>query len=154
MVKIIRYSSKNFSLINTMQRHECNNQSFSRILFYYAKNTTGVDPKKHSAKSLPSVTLGKERSANCTLATASLPSTFCRARVPFGTRQRKVVVTVPSDGDRSFAECLPWLGKKANFAECLLSWPSAKTAPVGPTASPCAESSRWYSAKEASLPSV
>jgi hypothetical protein len=108
MVKIIRYSSKNFSLINTMQRHECNNQSFSRILFYYAKNTTGVDPKKHSAKSLPSVTLGKERSANCTLATASLPSTFCRARVPFGTRQRKVVVTVPSDGDRSFAECLPW----------------------------------------------
>jgi hypothetical protein len=22
-----------------MQRHECNNQSFSRILFYYAKNS-------------------------------------------------------------------------------------------------------------------
>jgi hypothetical protein len=33
----------------------------------------------HSAKALPSVTLGKERSANCTSATASLPSTFCRA---------------------------------------------------------------------------
>jgi hypothetical protein len=27
-------------------------------------------------------------------------------RVPFGTRQRKVVVTAPSDGDGSFAECL------------------------------------------------
>jgi hypothetical protein len=33
----------------------------------------------HSAKALPSVTLDKERSANCTSATASLPSTFCRA---------------------------------------------------------------------------
>jgi hypothetical protein len=28
-------------------------------------------------------------------------------RVPFGTRQRKVVVTTPNDGDGSFAECLP-----------------------------------------------
>jgi hypothetical protein len=33
----------------------------------------------HSAKALPSVTLGKECSANCTSTTASLPSTFCRA---------------------------------------------------------------------------
>jgi hypothetical protein len=31
------------------------------------------------------------------------------------------------------------LGKEANFTECLLSWRSAKTAPVGPTASPFAE---------------
>jgi hypothetical protein len=30
------------------------------------------------------------------------------SRVPFGTRQRKVAVTAPSDGDGSFAECLPW----------------------------------------------
>jgi hypothetical protein len=80
----------------------------------------------HSAKALPSVTLGKERSANCTSATASLPSTFCRAldkefafdtrqricRVPFDTRQRKVTVTAPSDGDRSFAECLLWHSAK------------------------------------------
>jgi hypothetical protein len=29
-------------------------------------------------------------------------------RVPFGTRQRKVVVTVPSDGNGSFAECFLW----------------------------------------------
>jgi hypothetical protein len=36
-------------------------------------------PRKHSANALPSVTLDKERSANCTSATASLPSTFCRA---------------------------------------------------------------------------
>jgi hypothetical protein len=61
----------------------------------------------YSAKALPSVTLDKERSANCTSATASLPSTFCRAlgkekspsrclvtvtdplpSVFFGTRQR------------------------------------------------------------------
>ena len=46
------------------------------------------------------------------------------------------------------------LGKEANFAECLLSRPSAKTGLVGPTASPCAESSSRHSAKEASLPSV
>jgi hypothetical protein len=45
--------------------------------------TTGISSfavcLKHTAKALPSVTLGKERSANCTSATASLPSTFCRA---------------------------------------------------------------------------
>jgi hypothetical protein len=63
----------------------------------------------HSAKALLSVTLGKERSANCTSATASLPSTFCRA---LGTRQRKVTVTAPSDGDGSFTECLLWHSAK------------------------------------------
>ena len=68
----------------------------------------------HSAKALPSVTLGKERSANCTSTTTSLPSTFCRAlgKVPFVTRQRKVTVTAPSDGDGSFAECLLWHSAK------------------------------------------
>jgi hypothetical protein len=35
--------------------------------------------ENHSAKALPSVTLGKESSANCTSATTSLPSTFYRA---------------------------------------------------------------------------
>jgi hypothetical protein len=33
----------------------------------------------YPAKALPSVTLDKERSANCTSAAVSLPSTFCRA---------------------------------------------------------------------------
>jgi hypothetical protein len=33
----------------------------------------------HSANALPSLTLGKERSVNCTSATTSLPSTICRA---------------------------------------------------------------------------
>jgi hypothetical protein len=48
-------------------------------------STTGIGlfaecmPEKHSAKSLPSVTLDKESSANCKLATTSLPSTFYRA---------------------------------------------------------------------------
>jgi hypothetical protein len=46
------------------------------------------------------------------------------------------------------------LGKEVNFAECSLERPSAKTDPVGPTASPCAESSSRHSAKEDSLPSV
>jgi hypothetical protein len=48
----------------------------------------------HSANALPSVTLGKERSANCTSATASLPSTICRAL------------------GKGFAECLMALGKE------------------------------------------
>jgi hypothetical protein len=48
----------------------------------------------HSANALPSVTLGKERSANCTSATASLPSTFCRAL------------------GKDFAECHLALGKE------------------------------------------
>jgi hypothetical protein len=63
---------------------------------------------------------------------------FCR--VLFDTRQRKVTVTAPNDGDGSFAECLPRH--------------SAKTGPVGPTASSCAESARRHSAKKATLPSV
>jgi hypothetical protein len=33
-------------------------------------------------------------------------------RVPVGTRQRKVTVTAPSDGDGSFAECLLWHSAK------------------------------------------
>ena len=41
------------------------------------------------------------------------------------------------------------LDKEANFTECLLSWPPAKTAPVGPSASPFAESSRRHSTKKA-----
>jgi hypothetical protein len=48
----------------------------------------------HSAKALPSVTLGKERLANCTSATASLSSTFCRAL------------------DKEFTECHLTLGKE------------------------------------------
>jgi hypothetical protein len=61
----------------------------------------------HSTKPLPSVTLDKERSANCTSATASLPSTFCRAlgkefaecHLTLGTEKslsrRQVTVTDP-----------------------------------------------------------
>jgi hypothetical protein len=33
-------------------------------------------------------------------------------RVPFDTRQRKVTVTTPSDGDGSFPECLLWHSAK------------------------------------------
>jgi hypothetical protein len=80
------------------------------------KCTTGINSfaecLKHSAKALSSVTLGKEGSANSASAKPSLPSAFCRAlgktlcRVPESTRQRKVAVTAPGDGDGGFAECL------------------------------------------------
>jgi hypothetical protein len=95
-------------------------------------------------------TLGELYIGNSLFAEYFLSGTRQRiCRVSFDTRQRKVTVTAPSDGDGSFAEC-----REANFVECLLSRPSAKTAPVGPSVSPCAESSRRHSAKEASLPSV
>jgi hypothetical protein len=105
-------------------------------------------------------TLGKERSANCTSAAVSLPSTFYRAlgkefvecRLTLGKEKspsrRQVTVTDP------LPSVFLALGKEANFAECLLSWPSAKTGPMGPTASPCAESSRRHSGNEDSLSSV
>jgi hypothetical protein len=63
-------------------------------------------------KSFLPVTLGKEGSANSASAKPPLPSVFCRAlgktlcRVPDSTRQRKVAVTAPGDGDGYFAECL------------------------------------------------
>jgi hypothetical protein len=56
-------------------------------------------PKKHSADSLPSVTLGKEVSANCTSAMASLSSTFCRSL------------------DKVFAECHLVLGKEKSLSQ-------------------------------------
>jgi hypothetical protein len=73
-------------------------------------------------------------------------------RVSFGARQRKVTVTAPSDGDGSFAECVLWHSAKRPILPSVR--PSAKTGPVGPTASPCAEGSSRHSAKTSSLPSV
>jgi hypothetical protein len=50
----------------------------------------------HSVKTLPSVTLGKERSANYTSAAVSLPSTFCRALgKEKSPSRRQVTVTDP-----------------------------------------------------------
>ena len=75
---------------------EGNTSMLAPGLEYLLPDTAPLPAKhrKHSANTLPSVTLGKERSANCTSATASLPSTFCRA---FG---------------KEFAECHLVLGKE------------------------------------------
>jgi hypothetical protein len=59
-----------------------------------------VKPGKHSAKALPSVTLGKEVSVNRTSTTTSLPSTFCRTL------------------DKDFAECQSVLGKEKTSSRC------------------------------------
>lgn len=60
-------------------------------------------------KHLANVTLNKEISTNCTLATSSLPILFYRSlgiyRVLPDTRQIKVVVTATGNGDGAFAEC-------------------------------------------------
>jgi hypothetical protein len=51
-------------------------------------------------------TLGELYIGNSIFAEHFLTGTRQRlCRVPFGTRQRKVTVTAPSDGDGSFAEC-------------------------------------------------
>jgi hypothetical protein len=98
-------------------------------------------------------TLGELYIGNSLFAEYFLSGTRQRlCRVPSGTRQRKVTVTAPSDGDVSFAECLLWHSAKRPILPSVR--PSAKTGPVSPTASPCAKSSSRHSAKEASLPSV
>lgn len=49
------------------------------MYIHYRNRTLCRVTEKHSTKSLPSVTLDKEISANSTSTTASLPSTFYRA---------------------------------------------------------------------------
>jgi hypothetical protein len=79
----------------------------------------------HSANALPSVTLGKERSVNCTSATASLPSTICRALgKEKSPSRRQVTVTDPLPsavcGTRQRGQCCRVFAREANVAECLL----------------------------------
>jgi hypothetical protein len=62
-------------------------------------------------------------------------------RVSLGTRQSKVVVTVPGNDDGA-------------CAECPLYRHSAKKLPVGPFIRSFVERIRWYSAKTPSLPSA
>ena len=96
-------------------------------------------PLLHSAKALPSATLGKEQTAKLHPAKGSLPSAVCRAlgkeNWPSGVvgvfaecRVRKALgKAFPFFFEKSFAECLPdpALGKEKNiffeksFAECL-----------------------------------
>jgi hypothetical protein len=58
-------------------------------------------------------TLGELYIGNSLFAEYFLSGTRQRiCRVPFDTRQRKVTVTTPSDGDGSFAECLLWHSAK------------------------------------------
>jgi hypothetical protein len=88
---MLYYIYLNPTIINTtlkMGTSTTGHSSFVECLRHSA------NPRKHSANTLPSVTLGKERSANCTSATASLPSTFCRAL------------------GKEFAECHLVLGKE------------------------------------------
>jgi hypothetical protein len=76
------------------------------ILYLIALPESSALPlEKHSAKTLSSVALDKEISANSTSAMTSLPSTFYRALGKVGTRQRKMAVTAPGDGGGDFAEC-------------------------------------------------
>jgi hypothetical protein len=58
-------------------------------------------------------TLGELYIGNSLFAEYFLSGTRQRlCRVSFGTRQRKVTVTAPSDGDGSFAECILWHSAK------------------------------------------
>jgi hypothetical protein len=91
-------------------------------------------------------TLGELYIGNSLFAEYFLSGTRQRlCRVPFGTRQRKVTVTAPSDGDGSFAECILWHSAKSPILPSVR--PSAKTGPKGPTASP-----RFASLPSATVP--
>jgi hypothetical protein len=94
------------------------------LLWLIELYTTGIERfakcLKHSAKSLPSVALGKvfaecgtrqrELGEQCIgngfFADYFLSGTRKKlCRVPVGTRQRKVAVTEPGNGDDAFAKC-------------------------------------------------
>jgi hypothetical protein len=86
------------------------------------------------------VTLSKESSAKCTLATTSLWSTFYQTLYSAksllsvtGTWQRKVVITAPGNGDGAFAEC-PQSGTRQGLILCRVPTGLAlnKGTPMGP----------------------
>jgi hypothetical protein len=92
-----------------------------------------VKPRKHSTKALPSVTLGKESSVNCTSTTASLPSTFYRALGKGFTEWHSLLgkEKLPSRRLVTATEPLPSvLGdtqqRGSIFTECPLDYLSAK----------------------------
>jgi hypothetical protein len=112
------------------------------------KHTANLE--KHSAKFLPSDTLGKEGPTNSTSAKTSLPSTFYRA---LGKEKR------PSrrrgDGDGAFAECLGDTRQRSYlFAECLPTSTRQMIYLWVPFVRFFVECSRRHSAKLAFLPSA
>jgi hypothetical protein len=66
----------------------------------FAESCHSVNPKKHSANSLPSVTLGNEVLVNCTSTTTSLPNVFYRTFV------------------KDLADCHLVLGKEKSSSQC------------------------------------
>jgi hypothetical protein len=117
-----------------------------------------VKPKKHSAKSLPSVELDKESSVNCTSITASLPSTFYPALGKDFAEYHKVLGKEKPLSRRLVMETAPLpsvIGGTRQrgklFAECLPTQHSAASPPVVPFVSFFAECSRRHSAKLASF---
>jgi hypothetical protein len=82
-------------------------------------------PEKHSANTLPSVTLGKESSANSTSATASLSSTFYR----------------------DFVECQSVLGKEKRSSRCLVTETTPLPSVLGDTRQRGRVSTSLHSAK-------
>jgi hypothetical protein len=131
-------------------------------------------PDKHSTKTLPSVTLGKESSANSRSATASLPSTFYRALDKDFTECHKVLGKEKPPSRRLVTETTPMpsvlgdtrqrnylyrqlantLGKKITSLPSVHKPALGKGSTSGPFVSFFAECSRRHSAKLASLPSA
>jgi hypothetical protein len=68
-------------------------------------------------------------------------------------QQRKVAVTVISDGDEGFAECIHWhsANRKPLSSAC---WPGTRQRILQWDTSLCDERRNWNSANEASLPSA
>jgi hypothetical protein len=87
----------------------------NRALCQVPETLGSANPEKHSAKSLSSVVLGKEGSANSISAKTSLPSTFYRAL------------------GKNFAECQSVLGKEKRLSRCRVTETAALPSVLGDT---------------------
>jgi hypothetical protein len=98
-----------FSWIVSVHMYSLHIQTITTGIEHFAECLKhSAKPEKHSTKSLSTLTLGKEISANSTSATASLPSTFYRAL------------------GKVFAECHSVLGKENRSSRRLVT----ETAPL------------------------
>jgi hypothetical protein len=83
--KHIRWHSTKAPSLSSARRTSTQQRDHQRAPFTTGNNLFveclkhSTKPGKHSAKALPTVTLGKESSTNCTSVTTSLSSTFYRA---------------------------------------------------------------------------
>jgi hypothetical protein len=117
-----RYREQDFAECPTKSTRQSAEHSAKPRILVVSVTMSG----KHSAKALPSVTLGKASSTNCTSVTTSLPSTFYRALGKVFAECHSVLDKEKSPSRRhvSTTEPLPSVTKKtlSNFYYNLYIW--------------------------------